>query len=66
MTNSGFLGQLLVTFLITFVCVSGLMYDIEYATYGNESTLNYRGYGGKYKYLTFINMVGYSLLRPAL
>ena len=36
----------------------GLGYDILYQSERGEGTLEYRGYGGKFKYLTFWSQVG--------
>ena len=35
----------------------GLLWDIMYLTRNGESTFEYRGYGGKFKHLTFWDQV---------
>jgi len=45
-------------YLVTLVVLAAsLYYDIEYANFEGDTVWNYKGFGGKFKFLTFINMV---------
>ena len=55
MTNS--LVSLALYATLWSVVVFGLWYDINHANFKNESVWEYQGFGGKFKFLTFITMV---------
>lgn len=43
--------------VLSTVLVFTLYYDINFAVFPGEGLWNYKGFGGKFKFLTFINMV---------
>ena len=56
--------------LIHLLCLAvngyGLAWDVVYLTENGESSLYYRGFPGKYKYLTFWNQVSLCTINMAL
>ncbi len=41
-----------------------LIYDILFVNFNGESIFEYKGFGGKFKFLTFIGMVSNSIFHP--
>lgn len=48
-------------FVLFVLYLYSVSYNVQYVTQDGEGLLQYRGYGGKFKYLTFINFVSFSI-----
>ncbi len=47
--------------LILYIDFNSLLYDLQHVHFDGEGLLEYKGYGGKFKFLTFLCHVSFRL-----